>query len=88
MAFTPEQQSELDYVAATAAAQQSVTAANEAARREHELAMESKRARIEALRMARETLIENARSKSVDERDVTADDITAFAATLVAYIDA
>lgn len=88
MAFTPEQQSELDYIAAAAAAQQSTTVATETARREHETAVEAKRARIEALRMARETLIENARSKPVAERDVSAADITAFANTLVAYVNA
>jgi len=38
--------------------------------------------------LAKEVLIENARSKAVDSRDVAAADITAFAQTLVAYIDA
>jgi hypothetical protein len=88
MAFTPEQQSELDYMAAAAAAQQSFAASNETARQAHELAMETKRARIELLRMARETLIENARSKPVAERDVSTEDITAFADTLAAYVNA
>ncbi len=37
---------------------------------------------------AKEVLIENSRSKAVDSRDVAAADITAFAQTLVAYIDA
>ena len=88
MAFTPEQQSELEYVAAVSAAQQSVSTSIEASRRIHEVAVEAKRARIEALRMARETLIENARSKPVGERDVTAADVAAFAETLVAYVNA
>ena len=73
MPLTTEQQDQIEYATAMAAA----TAGTE-----------QKRARLEAVRLAKETLIENARSKSVDERDVTADDITAFAATLVAYIDA
>lgn len=47
----------------------------------------SKQTRLEAIRMAKETLIENARSKPVDSRDVTAADITAFADTLIAYVN-
>lgn len=46
-----------------------------------------KQARLEAIRMAKETLLENARSKPVDSRDVTAADITAFADTLLAYVN-
>jgi ATP-dependent protease HslVU (ClpYQ) ATPase subunit len=46
-----------------------------------------KQAKLEAVRLAKDVLIENARSKAVDSRDVAATDITAFAQTLVAYID-
>jgi hypothetical protein len=62
--------------------------AMEAGRRAHEIAMESRRAKLEAIRLAKETLIENARSKPVDSRDVTPADITAFADALVASINA
>jgi hypothetical protein len=62
--------------------------ASEAGRRAHEIAMESRRAKLEAVRLAKETLIENARSKPVDSRDVTPADITAFADALVASISA
>jgi len=62
--------------------------ASEAGRRAHEIAMESRRAKLEAIRLAKETLIENARSKPVDSRDVTPADITAFADALVASISA
>jgi hypothetical protein len=62
--------------------------ANEAGRRAHEMAMEARRAKLEAIRLAKETLIENARSKPVDSRDVTPADITAFADALVASINA
>jgi len=62
--------------------------ANEAGRRAHEMAMEARRAKLEAIRLAKETLIENARSKPVDSRDVTPADITAFADALVASISA
>ena len=76
MALTAEQQAEVD-----------LNEAREAGRRAHELAMEARRAKLEAIRLAKETLIENARSKPVDSRDVTAADIQAFAQTLVSYIN-
>jgi hypothetical protein len=44
--------------------------------------------KLEAIRMAKDVLIENARSKPVDSREVTAADITAFADALVASINA
>ena len=62
--------------------------ASEAGRRAHEMTMESRRAKLEAIRLAKETLIENARSKPADSRDVTPADITAFADALVASISA
>ena len=62
--------------------------ASDAGRRAHEIAMESRRAKLEAVRLAKETLIENARSKPADSRDVTPADITAFADALVASISA
>ena len=60
----------------------------ENARHANQMAVQAKQAKLEAVRLAKETLIENARSKPVDARDVTAADITAFAQTLVSYIDA
>lgn len=77
MALTTEQQAQLD-----------IQMAVEVARHSNQMAVEAKRARLEAVRTAKEVLIENARSKPVDSRDVTAADITAFAQTLVAYINA
>jgi len=77
MALTAEQQAQIE-----------LQEAQEAGRRAHELAMDKRRARLEAVRLAKETLIENARSKPVDARDVTAADIAAFAAALEAHIDA
>lgn len=44
-------------------------------------------ARLEAVRLARETLTENRRSLPVGEREITATDITGFADTLVNYIN-
>ena len=76
MALTAEQQADVD-----------LNEAREAGRRAHELSMEARRAKLEAVRLAKETLIENARSKPVDARDVSAADIQAFAQTLVSYIN-
>jgi len=45
-------------------------------------------ARIEAVRFAKETLVENNRTKSVTERDVSAEDITVLADALVNYMTA
>jgi hypothetical protein len=77
MALTAEQQAQVD-----------VSNAMEATRHANQMAAQTKQAKLEAVRLAKEVLIENARSKAVDSRDVAAADITAFAQTLVAYIDA
>lgn len=52
-----------------------------------QIATEAPRNRLEAVRLAKDVLIENARSKPVDSRDVSASDITAFASNLMAYIN-
>ena len=75
--FTPEQQSQVD-----------VQIAVENARHANQLEMQVKQAKLEAIRLAKETLIENARSKPADSREVTAADITTFAAALIASINA
>jgi hypothetical protein len=69
-------------------AQQQFQMDMEATRHANQMAAEAKRAKLEAVRLAKETLIENARSKPVDTREVTAADITAFAAALEAYVNA
>jgi hypothetical protein len=74
MALTAEQQSEVDKLNAIEDNRSSNIAAQEA-----------KRAKLDALRMAKDILVENARSKPVEERDITADAVVAFATTLVAY---
>jgi hypothetical protein len=60
----------------------------ENARHANQMALQAKQAKLEAVRLAKETLVENARSKPVDTREVTAADITAFAAALEAYVNA
>ena len=77
MALTADQQAQAD-----------IQIAVENARHANQMAMQAKQAKLEAVRLAKETLIENARSKPVDARDVTAADITAFAAALEAHINA
>lgn len=76
MALTQEQ---LDYVEYQNALNQSNLVNQQDAQRAA--------ARMEAVKLAKETLIENARSKPVGERDITAADITAFADTLVNYMN-
>ena len=85
MALTEEMQAQ---IAAQQASQQAVEAAREAARRDHEKDMELRRAKLELLRMAKETLVENARNKPVDEAGVTAAAIVAFANELAAQLGA
>ena len=85
MALTEEMQAQ---IAAQQASQQAVEAAREAARRDHEKDMELRRAKLELLRMAKETLVENARNKPVDEAGVTATAIVAFANELAAQLGA
>lgn len=77
MALTTEQQAQVD-----------VAIAIETSRAAQQAAAEAKRTKLEAIRLAKETLIENARSKPADSREVTAADITAFADALVASINA
>lgn len=76
MSLTPEQQAQVD-----------IQLAVENARHSNQMIYQSKQAKLEAIRLAKETLLENARSKPVDSRDVTAADIAQFAQTLVSYID-
>ena len=87
MALTSEQQAQIDFNVASIQATSQFSQANEESRRAHDIAMEQRRARLEAVRLAKETLIENARSKPVDARDVSATDITTFANALNQYIN-
>ncbi len=99
MALTTDQQSDLDFQNALAAAtaEREVTSdarrqtnqlEADAARAAQQAGLQAKQAKLEAVRLAKEVLIENARSKPVDSRDVSAAEITAFAETLVAYVNA
>lgn len=72
MAYTPEQEFQLELESQRAAI--------------HET-LDNKRARLEAVRLAKEVLIENSRNKPIDSRDVSAKEITAFAETLISYVN-
>jgi hypothetical protein len=56
-------------------------------RKNHETAMESRRIKIDMIKVATDTLTSNAKSKPADERDITALDIKTFAEDLVKYIN-
>ena len=77
MALTALQLSEIEY-----------TQTLDLARNASVVASQKKNHKLELIRLARDVLLENARSKPVDARDVSAEDIIAFADTLVVYIDA
>lgn len=71
MALDPQQQFQIDL---------------ENTRHANQVAAEQKRMRLEVVRLAKETLIENARNKPADEAVVTVAEITAFAQELTNYV--
>ena len=77
MALTSEQQAQVDIQIAV----ETVRAANQAV-------SDAKRTKLEMVRLAKDVLVENHRNLPVDQRGVTATDITDLATTLVAYINA
>lgn len=75
MPLTEEQQAQVD-----------IQLAVENARHNNQITLLTKQAKLETVRLAKETLIENARSLPVDSREVTAANITAFASILETFI--
>lgn len=59
----------------------------ELGRRNHETQLEARRSKIDMIKVATDTLASNAKSKPVDERDITAVDIKTFADELIQYIN-
>ena len=55
-------------------------------RHANQMAVEARRSRLEVIRLAKETLIENARNKPVEESAVSAADIIVFAQELTNYV--
>jgi len=77
MALSPEMQAQIEMQNAI----EDHRAANQAA-------SEAKRARIEVLRMAKEVLVENRRTKTIAEAvDIKDDEIVTFANTLTSFVD-
>ena len=84
MALTADQQAQIDIQLAILAQQQINQLAFEAVRHANQLVITTKQKEIDAVRVAQSVLMENARSKPANEREITAADITAFANTLLA----
>jgi hypothetical protein len=59
----------------------------ETSRRQHEKDMETRRIKLEMVKVSTETLTDNAKSKPVTERQITAEDIKTLADELVQYIN-
>lgn len=81
MALSAEQQSQVDV-------QVAVQTAVENLRHTNQMLVQTRQTRLEAIRLAKDLLIENARSKPSDSREITTDNIITFADALVASIDA
>lgn len=77
MAFTEEQQAQLD-----------IQTAMENNRAANQAAADAKRAKLEMVRMAKEILVENRRTQAAaDATDITASAVTALATDLTAFIN-
>ena len=77
MALTTEQQGTLELQLAV-----------ETARHNNQMIFMTAQTKLDATRLAQQTLIENARSKPVDEREITPADIAAFATALITAMNA
>jgi hypothetical protein len=76
MSLTAEQLTQIEYEVALSNARQEADAVRE-----------TRQIRFELIKIAKEVLIENARVKPADSRDVTANDITSFANTLGGFVN-
>ena len=77
MALSPEMQAQVD-----------VSNAIEDNRAANQAAAEAKRAKLEALRIAKEVIVENRRTKTAAEAvDIDDADVTNFAAALTAFVN-
>ena len=81
MALTPEQQAQVDMqVAIQTAINSGISAAQSAEA--------NKQRKLQAVQIAHTTLLENKRNLPVEQRQITAAEITAFADSLNAYVNA
>ena len=76
MALSTEHQAQLD-----------IQIAVENVRHTNQLEAETRRAKLETIRLAKEVLVENARSKPVDSREVSAEDVKSYAQVLMNYVN-
>jgi len=88
MALTAEQQSIVDVQVAIETARHANQVALEAIRQANQVINSTAQQKLDATRLAQQTLIENARSKPADEREITPADIATFATALVTATNA
>ena len=88
MALTAEQQSLVDVQVAVETVRHSNQVALETQRQANQVINFAGQIKLDAIRLAQQTLIENARSKPADEREITPADIATFATALVAATNA
>lgn len=87
MPLTEEQEQSLELAAKQNELSYNLQANVELLRNTHVLELDNRHTRLEAVRLAKETLIESARSKPVDQREIDANTIVSFAEILVNYVD-
>jgi hypothetical protein len=87
MAMTEDFEAQLELSIATQKAQAELNAQVEADRRAYELAFEQRRTRLEMLRTAKETLVENKRNLPVADRSISEDEIIAYAEKLIKFVN-
>lgn len=86
MALTAEQQANVEIQIAVDNARHNNMLALEEQRSKNDAENESKRRKLESVRMAKDVLLENSRSKPVDSREITVEDIISFAQTIENYV--
>jgi hypothetical protein len=87
MALSTDQQSQADIQLFVQKEMEQIRHQNMMALEQKRAEAEARRAKLETLRVAKEIITENSRSKPVESREVTAADITAFAAALEAHLN-
>lgn len=87
MALSTDQQSQADVQLFVQKEMEQIRHQNMMALEQKRAETEARRAKLETLRIAKDMLTENSRSKPVESREVTAADITAFAASLEAHLN-
>ena len=58
-----------------------------ASQSEIQVEQDTARNRMEAIRLAKETLIENSRSLPADQREITSSQITAYAESILSFVN-